>query len=70
MGQGLTCLFDLRLPRLGGGYELGGGLRDAPGRLLQALQVPAVFVCFDLDGKQNLLVYSRGLLVYSRGVKL
>lgn len=50
---GLTCLFDLRLPRLGGGYELGGGLRDAPGCLLQALQVPAVFVCFDLGGKQK-----------------
>lgn len=51
--RNLTCLFNLRLPRLGGGYELGGGLRDASGRLLQALQICTVFICFDLDVKQQ-----------------
>lgn len=44
----LTRLFDLRLPRLGGGDQPGRGLRDAPGRLLQPVQVPAVLVRFDL----------------------
>lgn len=53
MEQLLTCLFNLRLSRLGGGYELCGGLRYASGRLLQAVQICTVFVCFDLDVKQQ-----------------
>lgn len=51
--RNLTCLFNLRLARLGGGDEPGGGLRDAPGGLLQALQVSTVFICFHLDVKQQ-----------------
>lgn len=51
--QHLTCLFNLRLPRLGGGYELSCGLRDTSGRLLQALQISTVLVRFDLHVKQQ-----------------
>lgn len=57
----LTGFFNLRLPRLGGRHDGGGGLRDAAGRLLEALQVGAVFVCFHLQTEEgrsdrNLLV--------------
>lgn len=61
MISSLTGFFDLRLAGLGGGHDGGGGLRDAAGRLLEALQVGAVFVCFHLQTKEgrsdgNLLV--------------
>ena len=55
----LTCLFNLGFPRLGGGHDSCGGLSDAPGGLLQTVQVGAVFVCFHLqrnnskDDKEN-----------------
>lgn len=49
----LTCLFNLRLPRLGGGHNSCSGLRDAPRRLLQTVQVGAVFVCFYLERERE-----------------
>lgn len=60
----LTGFFDLRLPGLGGRHDGGSGLRDAAGRLLEALQVGAVFVCFHLQTEEsrsdgNLLVTTR-----------
>lgn len=61
ISSSLTGFFDLRLPGLGGRHDGGGGLRDATGRLLEALQVAAVFVCFHLQTEEgrsdgNLLV--------------
>lgn len=49
----LTCLFNLRLPGLGGGHDGCGGLRDAPGRLLQSVQIGAVFIRFNLETKSR-----------------
>lgn len=43
-----TFLFNLRLAGLGGGHDGCSGLCDAPGRLLQTLQIGAVFVRFNL----------------------
>lgn len=49
----LTCLFNLGLPRLSGGHDGRGGLCDAAGRLLQAVQLGAVFVCFYLQKESS-----------------
>ena len=49
----LTCLFYLGLARLGGGHDSCSGLCDASGRLLQAVQLGAVFVCFHLERKSS-----------------
>lgn len=51
----LTCLFNLRLPGLGGGHDSCGSLRDAPGRLLQTVQIGAVFIRFNLETKSRSL---------------
>lgn len=51
----LTCLFNLRLPRLGGGHDSCGGLRDAAGRLLQTVQIAAVFIRFNLETQSRSL---------------
>lgn len=48
-----TCLFNLGFPRLGGGHNGCGGLCDATGRLLQTVQVGAVFVCFYLRKRES-----------------
>lgn len=49
----LTCLFYLGLARLGGGHDSCSGLCDAAGRVLQAVQLGAVFVCFHLERKSS-----------------
>lgn len=49
----LTFLFNLGLPRLGGGHDSCSGLCDATGRLLQTVQVGAVFVCFYLERENS-----------------
>lgn len=49
----LTRLFNLGLPRLSGGHDGRGGLCDAAGRLLQAVQLGAVFVCFYLQKESS-----------------